>query len=161
MDQSKCLIAWNGKVDLHLEAPTLIYWNMNIYSQDVECLPYSWLNSVIQSFSCLLVEGAFQVHGLFKKFLYNEFLWLAHQKRILQLWKLLHIEIFLPTYIRFQEDNIGQSIWEKITVLLGTCWGTQWELGKHGRNLVRTHWEKQIFWKKIQHFLTFPKRKIK
>jgi hypothetical protein len=52
MDQSKCLIAWNGKVDLHLETPTLIYWNMNIYSQDVECLPYSGL---IVSYKVFLV----------------------------------------------------------------------------------------------------------
>ncbi len=42
---------------------------------------------------------------------------------------------YFSSYSR--ELNFGQTIWDKIEVLLGT-WGTSWE---HDKNLLGTHWE--------------------
>jgi hypothetical protein len=35
-----------------------------------------------------------------------------------------------PTYIGEKGENFGQNIWDKNVVLMGTYWGTHWELGK-------------------------------
>jgi len=34
-----------------------------------------------------------------------------------------------------EDDNVVQSIWDKVRCYLGICWGTHWELG----NFVGTH----------------------
>ncbi len=58
-------------------------------------------------------------------------------KKQLKIWSLpKKIEDFvgrwsacpLAQLYRMKEDNFGQSIWDKSVVLLGTSWGTHWEL---------------------------------
>jgi hypothetical protein len=42
---------------------------------------------------------------------------------------------------------LGKTIWDKTEVLLGTCWGTNWELGepfdKPHEKLMGTLWEQE------------------
>jgi Zn-finger protein len=76
---------------------------------------------------------------------------LAHPKKILKLWRLPNLKVLAPnieTYVsilahlyKFQENKMGQSIWEKVK-----C---NWEHGKEHvkehivnlRNMLGTHWE--------------------
>ncbi len=50
------------------------------------------------------------------------------------------------------ELNFGQTIWDKREVLLGTIWGTPWELGEppweHDENTLRTH-DLRLVWKQL------------
>jgi hypothetical protein len=102
----------------------------------------------------------------FHFFCYNEPLWLTHHNQVSKLWRLPNtVEVFSPnlgTYklsifaylSSFQEDNVGQTIWDEVRCNwedteehienLGIHWepignlmGKQWELG----NTLRTHWE--------------------
>jgi hypothetical protein len=90
----------------------------------------------------------------FFSFLGNEPFWLVHhqkkkkkKKKRLKFWRLLKIEDFVGRWsawtfvqlFRMKEDNFGQSIWDKSVVLLGTSWGTHWELdgnNKKSKNSV-------------------------
>ncbi len=85
------------------------------------------------------------MHSKFR-FLFNELFLIAQLKRVLKLWRFLHIKVITPNVHdrtfsllhRFQENDVRESLWDKLKCYWEHLGEQVWETIK---NFTITHWE--------------------